>query len=41
MGPESNDPSFAVTVWFEGPAFVQVSLVPTVVVTVGGAKLKS
>jgi hypothetical protein len=41
IGPESNDPSLAVTVWFEGPALVHVSLVPTVVFTVGGAKLKS
>ena len=41
MVPASNEPSLAVTVWLEGPALVQVTVVPTVVLIVGGSKLKS
>ena len=39
--PESNDPSLAVMVWLDGPAFVHVMAVPTVPVRLGGSKLKS
>ena len=41
MTPESNEPSLAVTVWFDGPALVQVTALPRLTVAEGGVKLKS
>src|SRR5262245_4877716 len=41
MGPESNVPSSAVTVWDVFPALAQFTAVPTLTVSVAGWKAKS